>query len=134
MRHLRNRTSLVRWIAALLLMVFLQGCMHWSVQPLEPKRFNSNDPPHKAQVFLTSGGVVADVSRPFIQHDSLIWSRVGSGGTAERQGIPLAEIAKVEIWKVDGVATAALVVVPPVGLFVLFWMGYKLAGDGWGSF
>jgi hypothetical protein len=85
MRHLRSRTGLFRLIAAVLLMAFLSGCMHWSAQPLVPQRFNSDDPPDKARVFLTSGEML-EVSGPFIQHDSLIWSRVGSGGAPERQG------------------------------------------------
>lgn len=111
----------------MLVTVFLQGCMHWGAEPLEPRRFNSKDPPHNARVFLTTGGVLEDVSRPFIQDDSLIWSRVRSGGAPERQGIPLAEIAKVEIWQVDGVATAMFVVVP-VAVLGFLSVGYALAG------
>jgi len=122
MRRLRSRTSLVRWIAALLLTAFLNGCIvrHWSAQPVEPTRFSSNDPPHEVRVFLTSGDVLYLI-RPFIQDDSLIWSPVESGGAAERQGVPLAQVAKVEVRKVDVALTAAVIAVP-LTFIVLLWV------------
>jgi hypothetical protein len=123
MRHLTNRTTLARPIAALLLMAFLNSCMHWSVQPLEPTRFNSNDPPHNVRVYLNNG-VRLEVENPYIAGDSLIWLM------PKRQGIPLAEIAQVEIRTIDGAATGVLVAVPATFLFLIVAFAASCEGGG----
>jgi len=126
-----------RIIAVLTTAAFLQGCMHWGTKPLEPKRFDGAKPSRQVRVTLADGEILI-VRNPFISGDSLVWLRgLGDDPPAddpppslERQGIPLAQIRRVQVREVDAAATAALVVTT-VGIAAL--LAAAASYDGWGS-
>jgi hypothetical protein len=127
-----------RFIAILTLGAFLQACMRWGSKPLEPARFDGANPDREVRVTVGNGGVLV-VKNPFISGDSLVWLREISDEPAAgdapprelRQGIPLAQIRKVEVREVDAAKTT-LLVVGTVGLVALLVATANSLND-WGS-
>jgi hypothetical protein len=105
--------GLTRIIVWVLIVTFLEACMHWSGKPLEPERFSSQESPGRVRVTL-AGGAQLLLKHPFISGDSLVWREPGADPAdtleVERKGIPLSEIKKVEVYELDAAATTALVV------------------------
>jgi hypothetical protein len=72
--------------------------MRWKAVPVEPQSFAGN--PARVRVTLTAGTQL-ELRDPVISHDSLV--------APGHPGIPLQRIRWVELRRVDGAATAALV-------------------------
>lgn len=103
MRQFRTHTRVLRLIAAALLAVSVQACMHWSLVP-EPKSLASNP---KSTVRVT---VVGDARRMVVKHptisgDSIVWT------DPQRSGIPLKQVAWVEARTLDPAASGFFLLV-----------------------
>ena len=88
------------------------ACTHWEVQSVSPQQVLETRHPEKIRVTRTDRTELV-LSQPRIESDTLYGvsggsSRGGGQGTAE--GIPLADVSRVAISRVDPAATAGLVV------------------------
>ena len=113
MKLLRQHATLVRFTAVLSIYAFLlQGCTKWKAQPLEPERFAASKSPGSVRITLANGAR-ATASHPWIENDSLLWKLEGSRAKdpVQRTGVPLADVAKVEVRGFDAVRTTVYVVV-----------------------
>src|SRR5947199_3187109 len=126
-----------RLAAVLTLFAFLQACMHWGAKPLEPQRFDGTKPDRRVRVTLVDGEILI-MKNPFISGDSLVWLRTLSEDPAgdppapvSRQGVPLRQIEKAEVYEVDAGRTAALVV--GLGITAVLVAAAASSGSNWGS-
>src|SRR5213594_2647363 len=113
MKLLRQHATLVRLTAVLSIYAFLlQGCTKWKAQPLEPERFAASKSPGSVRITLANGAR-ATASHPWNENDSLLWKLEGSRAKdpVQRTGVPLADVAKVEVRGFDAVRTTVWVVV-----------------------
>jgi hypothetical protein len=81
---------LYRAVTALVLMVFVQGCMHWKAVPLEPQRLPAGQ---DVRVTLETGDRRI-LRGAYIARDSLM--------SSSAEPIPLARITGIELRAVDG--------------------------------
>jgi hypothetical protein len=103
MRQVRTPGYFFRPVAAVLLVVFLQGCTHWSPVP-EPKSLATNP---KGTVRLTMSGDAKSrvVKHPTIVGDSIVWE------SPEHGAVHLNQVAWVEARSIDAVATGFFAIV-----------------------
>jgi len=98
-----------RAVTALMLMVFVQGCMQWKAVPLEPQRSPGGQ---DVRVTLETGD--RQVLRgAYIARDSLM--------SSSAKPIPLAQITGIEVRTADGGATGGVVLLTGAvvgGIFV----------------
>lgn len=86
-----------RWVAGLVLVWSLAGCMQWKPASLEPRSVEGK----RVRATLESGSQLV-LNAAVMQHDSLISVTTG-------QGTPLSAIRQIEVWANDGAATTAVV-------------------------
>jgi hypothetical protein len=103
MRQFRTDTRFLRLVAAALLAVSVQACMHWSLVP-EPKSL-STSPKSTVRVTVAGDAKHMIVKHPTISGDSLVWT------DPQRSGIPLKQIAWVEARTLDPVASGFFLLV-----------------------
>jgi len=122
-----------RGIAVATAGLVLQACMHWGTKKLVPEEFDGAEPGRRVRVTLADGETVI-LKNPFISGDSLVWLRKVSRDapdSVQRQGIPLGQIAKAQVWEIDAAATT-VAVVAGVGITVAMAQAAKDANN-WGS-
>ncbi len=106
-----------RLLSILLLACYVSACSTWRVQPVTPQRLLAEKRPPVIWVTRSAGGGVL-LETPFIRNDSLVgWER----SKLRNVGIPLAEVARIEIREHDSEKTVYLVlgIVAGVGLLVV---------------
>lgn len=127
-----------RITAVLTLFAFLQACWHWGAKPIEPQQFDGIKRDRQVRVTLVDDEILI-MRNPFISRDSLIWLRTVSDpagdppspSPVERQGVPLSQIKKAEVYEVDAAATAALVI--GLGLTAVLVAAASSSGSNSGS-
>lgn len=102
-----RHSPLYRALTALMLMVFVQGCMHWETAPLAPQPSPAGQ---DVRVTLQTGDRRV-LSGAYIAHDSLM--------SSSAEPIPLARITRIEQRAVDGAATNAVVATGVLALLVI---------------
>ena len=113
MRQFRAHTRSFRPMAAVLLAVLLQGCMHWIEVP-EPKTLATEPRSTVRVTFIgerNEGGKRLILKHPTVVGDSLIWNG------PERTGVLLSRITFVEARKLDPAATGFFSLVGAAFLF-----------------
>lgn len=98
---------LYRAATALLLTVFVQGCMQWTPVPLEPQRLTTGQ---DVRVTLATGDR-RTLRGAYVARDSLV--------SSSAEPIPLARITRIERHTADGAATGAVVATGVVALVVI---------------
>jgi hypothetical protein len=112
MRQFRTQARLLRPIAAVLLAVLLQGCMHWIEVP-EPKSLAAK--PHST-VRVTFYGEGFDAGKRFIlKHPTVVGDSLVTSNP-ERTVIPFHKITYVEARTLDPIATGFFTLVGAVFL------------------
>jgi len=109
MRPFRSHPNRHASVAAVTLVLFLQACMRWTPVPLEPALIPAAGP---VRVTLRTGQQLI-VKSPVIVADTL------REASSERPGIPLSQIAALDVQKTDEAATAGAVVIGALGLGAL---------------
>lgn len=98
-----------RPLIAFLAIVFSQACYHWTTAKLEPKPGGTD----QVRVTLVGGGQIL-VAGPFLSGDSLVWFArtkpdalgVSLPDTLNRMGVPLAQVYKLQVQRLDPVLTS----------------------------
>jgi len=88
-----RHSPLYRALTALMLMVFVQGCMHWQMVPVAPQRWPAGQ---DIRVTLDTGDRRI-LRGAYIARDSLM--------SSSAEPIPLAWITGIELRAIDGAAT-----------------------------
>jgi len=96
-----------RAITALMLMVVVQGCTHWTMVPLEPQRAPTGQ---LVRVTLDTGDR-RTLTGAYIARDSLV--------SSSAQPIPLARIRGIERRAVDGATTGLVLVAGVIAVLVI---------------
>jgi hypothetical protein len=130
MTRFREYTRRVRVVAVVAGGAFLNACMTWKTQSLQPERFNAADSTQTMRVVLRSGDTLI-VRGPVITGDSLTGLRTKPGASAdslERVGVPLGAIdhAEAPMFDVAGLfltalGVAAFVVIMKAALRCIPW-------------
>lgn len=107
MPRIVRHPRLYRAVTALMLMVFVQGCMHWTMVPLEPQRLTAGQ---DVRVTLATGDQ-RTLRGAYVARDSLM--------SSSAEPIPLARIRGIELRAVDGAATGAVVATGVIALVVI---------------
>ena len=129
-----------RLVAVVTLGAFLAACTKWSVRPLVPSEFPStNDPASTSvrQVRLTlASGAQVVVSNPWVSSDSLMWlgPEFGeAGGPVRPQGVPMSEVARVEVHGFDPYGTTLLAAGIGLSILLIAAAGSNSPGGGGGG-
>jgi hypothetical protein len=107
-----------RAVTALMLMLFVQGCMHWKMVPLEPNRLPA---PEDVRVTLDTGER-RTLTGAYITRDSLM--------SPSAKPIPLARIRGIERRAVDGATTGLVLVAGVIAVLVIAVMSIDLGDMG----
>jgi hypothetical protein len=122
-----------RPLIAVVAIVFSQACYHWTTAKLDPKPGTE-----QVRVTLVGGGQIL-VTGPFLSGDSLVWFArtkpdamgVSLPDTLNRMGVPLAQVYKLQVHRLDPVATSlALVTTAGVVAAVIAAASWDGLGSG----
>ena len=116
MRHFRTHSRLYSPLSAVTLAVFLAACTHWTPVPLEPAQLPAAGEVRAMlntgqRVVITTPVISGDTIKSAVAEGSVRWSRL-----QPNPGIPLERIRMLEVRKIDGGATAGLIVLSAVAL------------------
>jgi hypothetical protein len=118
MPRIVRHPRLSRAVTALMLMVFLQGCMQWKAAPLEPQRAPAGQ---LVRVTLDTGDR-RTLTGAYIARDSLI--------SSSAEPIPLARIRRIERRAVDGATTGVALVAGALAVLAIAVMSIDLGRMG----
>jgi hypothetical protein len=107
MPRILRHPRLSRAVTAIVLMVFLQGCMQWKTVPLAPQHSPGGQ---DVRVTLDTGER-RTLTGAYVARDSLM--------SSSAEPIPLTRIRGIERREVDGAATVVLLVAAAIAALVI---------------
>jgi len=118
MPRIVRHPRLYRAVTALILMVFVQGCTHWTMVPLEPQRLTARQ---DVRVTLATGDRQT-LRGAYVARDSLV--------SSSAQPIPLARVRGIERRAVDGATTGLVLLAGAIAVLVIVVKSIDLGDMG----